>query len=639
MGSEVAHPQARPRRLHAALWLVCTLVLTFWLAQASLLKGLDAQIHDQLTRARAGEPPPADVVLVDIDEASLAQLGTWPWPRTLLAQLAQKLREQGARLQVWDLYFPEPATGDAALLEALTPGRGQPAMQDVVIGQVLVLDPLVQSPPRQGTLRPSTTAPEWCSEAGRPAGHFGVADSLPGVSVGHIAATPEVDGGLRRLPAVVCVDRQRYPQLALAAADLLHPTQPWVTDAGSAWAGPAQWLRKGPLSFALDAQGYLPIPYRRHHGQWPAVSALKVLEGPVNGVTAGPAEAVSLKGKVVVVGATALGLADAVRTPFHAHAPGASVHAELIAAAMSSRWVVAPVQPGGPAGLLVALVGGLLIWAWPQMGRPLVLLGACAVAAASPMLAASGLRLADTLWPVAAPTLGIVLFGFGLGALQVEAARRQVGLLSRHLESFLPRDLAREIARQHPSSESLGRPESGVVLAVRVVGLERWGAAVDSLKALGLVHAVSTLAERQARQHGGSLEHLQGETLLMAWRAAPFQQAVQQAVMAARALHLELRALLAGAESERHPLGFRAAVEIGPYLLAVAGSRDSRRSLMLGPAVDRALALLPLCEELASPLLMGEQAALACPSCASRPMGHFLLPDSGQPQTVFRVEP
>jgi hypothetical protein len=109
-------------------------------------------------------------------------------------------------------------------------------------------------------------------------------------------------------------------------------------------------------------------------------------------------------------------------------------------------------------------------------------------------------------------------------------------------------------------------------------------------------------------------------------------------VQAARSLLVELGGLLATMETERRPLAVRAAIEAGPYLLAVAGSSTSRRSLLLGPAVDVALGLLPLCEELASPLLLGQRAASSGPRVATHPMGHFLLPDSAQPQTVHRVE-
>lgn len=649
MGTEVNRLGASPSRWHAGALLVLALLVTYWVAGMRLPQLLDAQVHDQLTRVGAQTQPPAELVFVDIDEASLAQLGPWPWPRTVMADLARRLREEGARAQVWDLYFPEPARGDELFLDTLKP-QGASA-SDIVFGQVLVLDPQVQSPPRQGTLRSSASAPEVCSDIGPPLGHFGVVETWPDVKVGHISATPELDGGLRRLPAVICHNGQRYPQLALVAAELLEPAASWALAEGPSLTGPSTWLRRGSLRFALDAQGYMPVPYRLHHARWPAVSAVQVLEGRGLDATAG---GVSLKGKVVLVGATALGLADAVSTPFHAHAPGVSVHAELLASAMSGAWPVSPAHPALPAVLWVMLGGALLVAPLARLQRPSVLVVACAGTALVPLGLAVLARWGGVVWPVAAPTAGLALFGFGLGALQAHAAWRQAGVLSRHLESFLPRDLAREIARQHPSGDSLGRPETGAVVALRVVGLERWSANVDSLKALGLVHGVCSLAERHARQQGGTLEHLQGDTLLLAWpgrlqgapqrlgadaAAADLKQPVQQAIIATRSLFVELAALLASAETERQPLGLRAAIEAGPYLLAVAGSHQSRRSLMLGPAVDRSLALLTMCDELASPLLMGQQAAQTDPHCAMHPMGHFLLPDSGQPQPVFRVEP
>ena len=647
----------RPRRPHALLLLLPILLLVAWVAASPTARQLDARLHDQITRALPAAAPPPGVVMVDIDEASLAQLGPWPWSRPVLAELARRLRERGAILQVWDLFLPEPAPGDEAFNAVLSG-------PDIVLGQVLILDPQVQSPPRQGTLRPDAGAPAICAPHQQVSGHFGVADTLPGAFVGHVSATPDVDGALRRLPAVVCQGSARFPQLTLAAAQRLQPDTPWQLQPGGPLLGPAQWLLRGPLRFALDGENHLPVPYRRPHTQWPALSALQVLEdarSPATPATAGaPATPAppSVKGQIVVLGATALGLADTVTTPFHATAPGVSVHAELLAAALDGQWTVAPARPGLYAALLVAALGGLLAVALPLLQRQALLWSVGLVAALLPAGVAVAARLHGAQLPLAAPTLGLLLFGFALGGLQVQAARRQARTLARHLESFLPPNLAREIVRQNPSSDSLGRPETGVVLALRVVGLDRWSAAADSLKALGLVHAISSLAEKHARQQGGTLQHLQGDTLLMSWPVveaagaagaasshspAPLnpalQHAVQQAVLAARGLFVELGALLSTTETERYPLGLRAAVETGPYLLAVAGSSASRRSLMLGPAVDVALALLPLCDELASPLLLGQRAAAAQPRLALQPMGSFLLPDSGQPQTVSRVQP
>ena len=642
----------RPRRLHALALLGLCLLVVAWAVGRPLPLALDAQVHDQITRGLSNPSAQAaggDVVLIDIDEASLAQLGAWPWPRTLLADLVTRLRAQGARIQLWDIYLPEPASGDDALNAALRAPVAQGRAADVVLGQVPVVDPLVQSPPRVGQLRPDVTAPPGlCSAVPDVTGYFGITDNLPDARVGHLTATPDRDGGLRRVPAVICDGERRYPQLSLSAAALLEPTAPWVLRQGGYLSGPAQWLERGSLRFALDAGQHLIVPYRQPHSQWPAVSALQVLDGS--------ASRVSLQDKVVVVGATAVGLVDTISTPFHGNAPGVSVHAELVAAALQGRWTVEPPWPGLPALVVTAALGLVLVLVWPLWSHPAALPLAGLLVALAPAALSVLARMADVIWPVAVPTAALLLFSLGLGALQLEAGRRQVRLLARHLESFLPRHLAQEIARQHPSGDSLGRPASGVVLALRVVGLERWSAAADSLKALGLVHAISSLAERHSRLHGGTLEHLQGDTLLLAWPTpqapgeasspqaealppAGLTKAVQQAVMAARSLQVELGALLGSMESERYPLGLRMALEAGPYLLAVAGSSSSRRSLMLGPAGDVSLALLPLCEELASPLLMGQRAAQAQPRVPLHAMGQFLLPDSGQPQTVFRVEP
>ena len=635
----------RPRRLHALVILGLWLLGVLWAVGRPLPLALDAQIHDQITRGLSGQAPASDVVLVDIDEASLAQLGPWPWPRALLADLVTRLRAQGAQAQLWDVYLSEPAPGDDLLKAALRAPLAQGKQVDVAFGQVPILDPMVQAPPRMGQLRADPTAPELCSTVHGVTGYFGMTDSLHDALLGHLTSTPDLDGGLRRVPAVICEGERRYPQLSLTAATLLEPSAPWVLKDGGLLRGPAHWLERGSLRFALDARQQLIVPYRHTHSQWPAVSALQVLDGTAAGV--------SLQGKVVVVGATAVGLVDTVRTPFHGNAPGVSVHAELVAAAMQGRWTVEPPGPGLAALLITATAGLALVMLLPLWSHPAALPVAGMMAALAPAALAMVTRMMGLVWPVSVPTVALLMFALSLGALQLEAGRRQVRMLARHLESFLPRHLAQEIARQHPSGDSLGRPAHGVVLALRVVGLERWSAAVDSLKALGLVHAISSLAEKHARLHGGTLEHLQGDTLLLAWQGpslvGPGQglsepqvglaKAVQDAVMAARSLHVELGALLVNTETERHPLGLRMALEAGAYLLAVAGSSSSRRSLMLGPAVDVSLALLPFCEELASPLLMGQRAAETQPRVPLLAMGQFLLPDSGQPQTVFRIEP
>lgn len=612
------------RRWHL-LSLALALLAGALLSQARFSAWADAQLHDALTRWMPPRAAPATLVMVDIDEHSIAELGPWPWPRTVVAELIQSLRDRGARLQVWDAFFPEAGAGDARLQEVLDAARPP----DVVIGQVPVLDPQVQDPPQEGSLRAAADAPDLCSEHQALTGQLGVAPSLDPPFVGHLAASPDPDGRLRRLPAQLCQDGRRYPQLVVAAAAALEPNAVWALRDGAFPFGPHRWLERGELAFALDQKGWLPVPYHRPHGAWPAISAARLLD---------PAATVMpLQGAVVVVGATALGLGDTANTPYHPKAPGASVHAELLGAALERDWIRLPRSPAFLSALMVGGIGLLLLPRAQTRNRPLWLAMGLALAVLGPVLAAALGRLGGVALPASAPALALAGCLLSLMLLDVGAERRQARRLEEHLESFLPRGLAHEIALQNPSGESLGKPCHGVLMALRVVGLERWTASVDSLQALALVHAVNTLAERGANRHGGALEHVQGETLLLAWPDGD-AASVRSAIASARELLTELADLLQRNESQRHPLGARAALEVGPFLLGVAGSRASRRPLLLGPAADVVLAMLAMCDELASQLLVGAQAAAARPGDALHPLGHFLLPDQPEARPLFRVD-
>ena len=113
-GLQTARPllKARPAWLRVAALVIGVLlgiVATGW----SGLTAVDAQLHDFITRSLpAAKPAPQDVVLIDIDESSLAQIGPWPWPRSVLADMVIRLRERGARGQAWDLFLSESAPGD-----------------------------------------------------------------------------------------------------------------------------------------------------------------------------------------------------------------------------------------------------------------------------------------------------------------------------------------------------------------------------------------------------------------------------------------------------------------------------------------------------------------------------------------------
>src|SRR5205823_1296710 len=109
-------------------WLPLVLLVTAALTRLVIPEVLDRlalPAFDIYQRAAPREAPEdAPVVIVDIDESSLKQLGQWPWPRTVLAQLVDKLRDAGAAVIAFDVLFTEPDRTSPQMLQALLTSRG-----------------------------------------------------------------------------------------------------------------------------------------------------------------------------------------------------------------------------------------------------------------------------------------------------------------------------------------------------------------------------------------------------------------------------------------------------------------------------------------------------------------------------------
>jgi CHASE2 domain-containing sensor protein len=637
---------ARQALVSGILGLVAAALLAAALQEWPVLQRADQRLHDTVLAETAPQPAPVDMVLVDIDEQSLATLGPWPWPRTVLAQMAQRLRAQGARVQVWDLLLSHPTEFDDAAAAALV-------RRDVVFGQVPVIDSSVLTPPLEGRLvgAPQSSSGLPCSQHATVTGHLGVAAGLQGLQAGHIAATPDADGRLRRVPAVVCHQGLALPQLALATAQADEPQASWVLESGPRGAD-ARTLRRGRWAFSIDSKGWMTVPYERPHRSWPVIRAEQLLDAD--------ARLPSLQGKVVLVGATALGMGDVIASAREAVAPGVSVHAELIAGGLQpSAWPLRPYFPALAAAamvlmsalvmalltqLLVSLQGlairkfpqGAMGASWGAAATPRRGLALGVVAAVLPLALSAALRTRGWLVPAFAPTLALA--AAGLLALVAYALHQRLESLRlrRHLESFMPTELADRIVAHQRPGESLGEPRTGVVLALRVPGIERWMAQAEPQQALGLLHAIHATAQAQAAAHGGRVDHAQGHTLLVMW-ATPTPASAQAAVAVAHACWAELLPVLRRNETEAHPLGLEAAVESGSYWVGVVGTPESRRPVVLGAVVVDVMAMLELHAELAAPILVGERvsALLAAPAA---PLGRFVLPGQARPKTLHRVD-
>src|SRR5215472_12543292 len=108
---------------------VVVLVAAIFLARPDSVAKLDDWACDLLTGSVSRGKPSGQVAIVEIDEASLAQFGRWPWPRELLGRVVRGILDRGAATVVLDtmLHDDDPRADNEALAGVL---KGKP----VVVG-------------------------------------------------------------------------------------------------------------------------------------------------------------------------------------------------------------------------------------------------------------------------------------------------------------------------------------------------------------------------------------------------------------------------------------------------------------------------------------------------------------------------
>ena len=330
------------------------------LARPGLLARIDLAVYDRLLAASPLRAPSGRVVLVEIDERSLAGVGRWPWPRDRMASLLDRAQALGAAAIGLDILFPEPdvpgdasaAAGrapsepsalsprDAALAAAL--GRGR-----VVAGYAFTFDRPVDRPCRLHSIGLARAArADAMAQVSRATGVLCNLAALGAAATtsGFLNASPDADGVLRRMPQIVEFGDEVYPGLALATVRMgLGARQLGLADRATGW--PLLWL--GDREIPLDADGSVLVRFRGPGGTFPRVSAVDLLQDRV------PAGAIA--DRIVFVGVSALGLGDRVATPLGAFMAGAEVHATMADNLLRGDFVR---RPAGATLVELALILG-----------------------------------------------------------------------------------------------------------------------------------------------------------------------------------------------------------------------------------------------------------------------------------------
>lgn len=257
--------------------MLAAAALAAGLQASGLLIRADLAAYDLALRAWP-RPVSPDIVIVAIDDRSIAELGRWPWSGRLLAKLLDRLTGAGVRVVGLQFDLNAPDAGDPAGGAALA--RALQASGRTVL-----------------SIAPPATGPGEADERSRPLARFeGAAAGL-----GHIELLPDQDAVLRSVFLEAGPPGSALPALPLAMLMLTTPRNMHQL------AG-----ERGVTVAAARAEGWvrdfrLHIPFAGPPGQYRRLSAVDVLR---NDTVAG-----SLRGKFVLVGVTAAGLQEAHPTP------------------------------------------------------------------------------------------------------------------------------------------------------------------------------------------------------------------------------------------------------------------------------------------------------------------------------------
>ena len=352
----------RRLRRWAAIAVAALVVLRLVAEVTPVLRRPDLVLLDFWQSLRGTRNASPQVVIVGVDEKSIARFGPPAWPRSQYAPLIERLARAGAKVIGFDFTFgplEREAENNRVLADAMK------AAGNVVFGYEFtrVGDPSPPGGPPPEAVR-ATALAQFESVAVPPAPALIEPEPVlaaAAAAVGHVRAIMSEDGRMRMLPLVIQHGDQGYPSLALQVARVYTgtPIQQMGLKGGI--------VQMGAWDIPVSPSGEVLLDWPAAGEQaFPQYSFLDVVRGDV------PDEA--FHGKAVLVAGTADGLDDR-GFPFAVAAPGVLVYAAFLDNLFRFDFVQAPQWAWLLEWGLFLAVCGLCIWLLPRLSTPLLLVG------------------------------------------------------------------------------------------------------------------------------------------------------------------------------------------------------------------------------------------------------------------------
>ena len=600
---------------------------------------LDLAIADARVRALMPGTLDARIVIVDVDEKSLAEVGRWPWGRAQMAALTDELfTRQQAAVVGFDMLFAEPDS-DAALpvlerlanelpeLAARLPGWRTELDHDLrfaraLSGREAVLGYYLTSD-RGGRQTGALPAPAFDAALlqGRGAaftrwdGYAANIDVLAraAASAGYFNFAPDADGLVRSLPLLAQLGKEHHEALALAVfrrftgAPRVLPV--FAGSGGGALVSVVLEQDGGRHAIPVDEHARVRVPFRGAGGpgggSFEYVSASDVLKGRM--------PAAHLAGKLVLIGSTAPGVYDQRATPVAAVFPGVEVHANLLSGLLDARVPVQPDWAGGYEILLLLLIAAALTAGLPRLraARAAQLTALLIVVLVAMNLWAYGAR--GLVLPLAAPLLLVLLIYLGTTVWGYIVESRSRRSLARLFGTYVPPELVKEMARDPARYDMRAENRELTVMFCDMRNFTQVSERLAPEELRGLVNRFFSSMTAAIRAQRGTLDKYIGDAIMAFWGAPlPDAEHALHAVQAALAMAQRLHALNDELRERGLPqIGVGIGLNTGLVCVGDMGSDMRRSYTVMGDAVNLASRIEALTRHYGVDVLAGEATAQA----------------------------
>ena len=312
-----------------------------------------------------------DVLIVDIDEKSIGEIGQFPWRRDVFANLVEKLENLEASVISFDIFFseedkqnPSKILGELNISNEGVLDSDQSLITAIqnsnvilpVLGDISVFDKMNNSKPKTNFISRGGDAENYLYNFKNKITSLEVINNAA-KGIGNISYLDNQDGVLRSLPILLKIDGDIWPSLSLETLRLLHENKSILIQSSESGI---KTIRTKNYSFNTDPNAIVHINYKKF-GKDKYISAVDILNDKISKNI--------IKDKIILIGSSAQGLFDFVKIPSGKVIPGVETHAHAIENIINNDFIIKNLKTD-IIEIIILLISLILVLIIPKKVNP-----------------------------------------------------------------------------------------------------------------------------------------------------------------------------------------------------------------------------------------------------------------------------